>query len=619
MKTSLDSSHQETMRFTKRALVCAAFVALLFICLLARLIYLQVIEHHFYATLSEKNIINIVPVKPTRGLIYDRNGILLAKNIPVYSLMIIPARTQNLKATIKTLSHILNLTPENIDHFYKNLKHYRRFQAVPLKDSLSETELDQFYVNQYRLPGAVINTNMMRYYPLGKTVSAVVGYVGRINANELATKADNNYTASDEIGKAGIEASEEKLLHGQVGAEEAEINARGKTVRILKKTPSTPGQSIYLTIDSKLQAFAEKEMKGKSGAVVAIAPKTGEVLALVTNPSFDPNPFVMGISKKAYQKLLEAQNHPLFNRAIRGLYAPGSTVKPFISAYALEKNVITPKTQIYDRGTYQVPNTKHVFHDWKLTGHGWVNDYKAIVVSCDTFFYRLATALGIKRLNEALSAFGFGSKTGINLPHERSGVLPTPEWKRAFRGSSWYTGDTVQSGIGQGYLLTTPLQLAFATATLAEHGKKMLPSLLLKTQLPNGDIVTSPPSAQTPIDYKNPTSWELPIEGMRGVIMSPLGTAWIFGKHAPFSAAAKTGTAQVYGHKRDEELSQKNLPKKLRNNHLFIVFAPIKNPKIALAVVVEHDAFADLIARKILDFYFSHLNDKRVSNATHSR
>lgn len=365
---ALNNPHQESKRFIKRSAICAAAVAVLFLCLFARLIYLQLIEHYFYATLSKKNIINIIPVKPARGLIYDRNGVLLAKNTPVYSLMIIPGRVTHLKATIEALEPLIHLSPEDIASFYKNLKNYRRFQLVPLKENLSESELSQFYVNQYKFPGVVINTSLMREYPLGKTMGSVVGYVGRINPDELAQQNSSNYTPSDAIGKTGIEAENEAQLHGKIGTEEVEIDARGKTVRIIKQTPPIPGDSIYLTIDSKLQAYAEKQMAGKNGAVVAIDPATGQVLALVTTPSYDPNPFVEGISHKDYSALLNAPGEPLFNRAIRGLYAPGSTVKPFISAYALENNIITPETEIYDPGYYRVENTKHIFHDWKHSG-----------------------------------------------------------------------------------------------------------------------------------------------------------------------------------------------------------------------------------------------------------
>jgi len=595
---------QESRRFSKRTAVCASFVIVFFLIILVRLFYLQIIAHRMYATLSKHNIISVIPAKPARGLIYDRHGVLLAKNIPVYSLMLIPGRIDNMKKTITGLTSVMHLTPDEIKNFYHVLKRYRRYQLVPLRDSLTEKQIAQFYVNQYRFPGVLVERNMLRHYPLGKVMSNVLGYVGRINASELATVDSRNYTASDFIGKSGIEIFDEELLHGKLGIEEAEINASGETVRILKKIAPTPGQNVYLTIDSKLQAFAQKALGKDDGAIVAIAPATGQVLALATNPSFDANAFVTGMSQAHYQKLLKAPGHPLFNRAIRGLYAPGSTVKPFTAFYALNNDVITPKDRIFDPGWFRVPNTKHIFHDWKLGGHGWVNVDKALTISCDTFFYKLAYKLGIKRLDSALESFGFGRKTGINLPGERAGILPTPHWKSMHNGHSWYTGDTILTEIGQGFMLSTPLQLAQATATLAEKGRIIQPTLLLKTQAANGVITPMPLQMEGNISIKNKNAWKVVTDGMHAVVANPVGTAWAFGRHPAYSVAAKTGTAQVFGTNRDEERSRANIPKKLRNNHLFIAFAPINHPQIAIAIVIEHTSFADHIARRVMDYYF---------------
>lgn len=615
----VNNEHQEKQRFLKRSVVCIGGVFFLFVILCARLVYLQIIEHHFYQTLSNKNIISVIPISPIRGLIYDRNGVLLAKNMPVYRLMIIPGRVKDLDATLLALKPIVGLTDDDITQFKHKKTQFHRYQMVPLKDHLTETEVDQFYVNHYRFPGVIVQRSFMRDYPLNSTLSDVVGYVGKINTQELASVPADNYTPSDDIGKAGIEAQDETLLHGKAGSEEAEINAAGKIVRVIKVTPPVPGDNITLTIDSRLQSYAQKTLKNESGAIVAIQPNTGQVLALVTNPSFNPNLFVKGISSKTYQQLLSDPEHPLFNRALKGLYAPGSTVKPFIAAAALNDGVISPDFKILDHGFYQVPNTKHIFHDWKRNGHGWVNVYKAIIVSCDTFFYTLADKLGVKSLDNALDLFGFGQKTGIDLPGERSGVVPTPHWKRAYRGQSWYTGDTVLTGIGQGFMLSTPLQLAYATAIMAEHGTGYIPTLLLKLKTPGGKVDQIQPEQTKHIAFQKPGIWQLVISGMRGVIMNHLGTAWAFGKNASYTAAAKTGTAQVYGHNRDEERSRTNIPYKLRNNHLFIVFAPIKHPQIALAVVVEHASFADRIARNILDFYFKHCaDDGDIKNALHA-
>lgn len=609
METLIDSTKQESKRFSKRSMICALFVLIFFFVVLLRLGYLQLVEHHFYATLSKHNIISVIPVKPDRGFIYDRHHILLAKNVPIYSLMVIPGRAINLKKTIQQLMPIMHFTPEELKTFYRSLKLYHRYQTVPLKETLTETQVDQFYVNQYRFPGVLVQTNMIRKYPWGKVMSNVIGYVGRINANELTSMHSHNYTASDDIGKAGVEAAQEKRLHGTLGAAEAEIDASGKQVRILKITPPIPGKNIYLTIDVKLQKFAEKALGKNSGAIVIIQPDTGQVLALATNPNFDPNVFVTGISQKAYQTLLRAQNHPLFNRATRGLYSPGSVVKPFVAFYALRKKIITSQDHINDHGWFRIPGTKHIFHDWKRVGHGWVNVTRALMISCDTFFYQLAAMMGVKRLDDALFSFGFGRQTGLDLPGERAGLLPTPHWKWVYKGRAWYTGDTILTGIGQGFMLTTPLQLAVATASLAEHGKKIKPVLfqniraLRETHRTTGKFQGKEPRF-SPLSHANSIAWKTVTKGMRAVISNPVGTAWAFGRNAPYAVAGKTGTAQVFGTNRDEERSRTNVPKKLRNNHLFIGFAPIKHPKVAIAVVVEHASFADRIARKVLDYYF---------------
>ena len=431
--------------------------------------------------------------------------------------------------------------------------------------------------------------------------------MGRITAKELHEVNPINYSGSAYIGKRGIEKYYEALLHGQVGAEEAETNAAGQVVRVLKNISAKPGQNIYLTIDSKLQAYAEKALGKNDGAIVAVDPANGQVLTLVTKPTYNPNPFVTGISSKAYNTLVHSPGNPLYNRAIRGEYAPGSTIKPFFAVGGLDSHIINTQYQIYDPGWFRLPNTKHIYHDWKVTGHGWVNVKKAIIVSCDIFFYNLAVNLGISRMDTILNGFGFGKPTNIDMPFALNGIVPSPAWKMQHHGRPWYTGDTVITGIGQGSLLVTPLQLAQATATLAEHGQGYQPQLVLKTVAEDGVIDMHQPIALAPIQLSNPKIWHTVIKAMMGVIYNPYGTAVLFGRHPPYTAAAKTGTAQVFGKQRDEEWSRTNIPKRLRNNHLFIVFAPAKNPKIALAMVIEHAGLEDKIARKILDFYFSEL------------
>lgn len=599
----------KNIKFEKRLFKSRSFIAFFFILflvfvLIGRLIYLQIKSNHFYSTLSQHNLLNIVPIQPNRGLIYDRNGVLLAKDIPSYTLVVVPNDIKHLDGIIKRLKRIIPISNEEIQQFFHNLYQYRPFQPVPLKYKLTDAEVARFYVNSYQFPTVHIETQMIRYYPLADITSDVLGYVGRINPYELHQLNRQGYTADALIGKTGIEKYYEKQLHGKMGAEEAEIDASGRAVRILKKIPPIPGDTIYLTIDSKLQTKAKKVLGNESGAIVIMQPNTGQVLALVTNPSFDSNPFVSGLSQGKYKKLLNSPEHPLYNRAIRGQFASGSTIKPFLALTGLDDGIINPQYQIYDPGWFQLPNTHHIYHDWKAGGHGWVNLRRAIAVSCDVYFYRLAVALGIDRIDTILHQFGFGYLTGIDLPEEVPGLVPSPNWKIRVKGYPWYTGDTIETGIGQGFFLVTPLQLAQAVSILAEHGKRYRPSLLLKIIKPNGSEKVQAPILEPPVKLKNQINWNIVIHAMQDVVDKPWGSAEFFGKHPGFSVAGKTGTAQVYGHQRDEDTTQVNVAKRLRNNHLFIAFAPVEHPQISVVVVVEHSAMADKMTGEIMNYYF---------------
>lgn len=607
MKTKAHfKNHQHEQRlFQSRIIALVITIALISLFIVGRLFELQIINHHLYTTLSRDNFLNTIPIIPKRGLIYDRNGVLLAKNIPSYSLAIIPDQIKSLNATLNNLNKIIPIDANDRKEFARERIQHRPFQAVPIKDHLTPEEVARFYVNQYQFPGVVIQAKMMRKYPLGETTADVVGYVGRINSNDMSNVNPSQYTLADDIGKTGIEKYYETTLRGTIGVEEAEINASGKVVRVLKENNSRAGQDIYLTIDSQLQAIAEHALRNNSGAVVVIQPKTGEILTLATHPSYDPNQFVAGISQADYQKLLNAPEHPLYNRATRGLFAAGSTVKPFYGLAALNDGVVNTQYQIYDPGWFQLPNNQHVYHDWKYNGHGWVNLSKAITVSCDTYFYNLAVKMGIHRLDDILHTFGFGEPTGVDLTDEVSGLVPTPQWKMAYQGHPWYTGDTIVTGIGQGYLLVTPLQLATATTILANRGWLVKPHLLLKSALDQHSNDFHP-EAQQVIKLPHPEEWTTVINAMQGVITSPIGTGELFG-HPSYPVAAKTGTAQVYGHQRDEDRTITNIPKRLRNNHLFIAFAPVNHPQIAVAVVVEHAAEAAHVARVVMDAYFAEL------------
>ncbi|MFW0090636.1 MAG: penicillin-binding protein 2 [Coxiella-like endosymbiont] len=599
---------QLEMRLFRNRCLAALFLLFIFaFVLISQLIYLQIKNHRFYSTLSQHNLLNIIPIQPNRGLIFDRNGILLAKDIPTYTLTIIPNGAKHLNAMIKRLSKVISLSEDDIKRFHRIAYQYRPYQPIPLKYKLTNEEVARFYVNQYRFPKVEIKTRMMRYYPLANITSNVLGYVGHINPQELQKLNADNYTADDDIGKMGIEKYYEKRLHGTLGAEKVETDASGRIVRTLKEISPNAGDNIYLTIDSKLQAEANKVLGDESGAIVVMAPDTGQILALVTKPSFNPNPFSSGLSLQAYQKLLNSPLHPLYNRPIRGQFASGSTIKPFLAIFGLDEGIVTPQYQIYDPGWFQLPNTKHIYHDWRLTGHGWVDIVKAIAVSCDVYFYNLAVIMGIDRIDDILHKFGFGQLTGVDLPEEVPGLIPSPDWKIGVQGYPWYTGDTIETGIGQGFFLVTPLQLAQGVSIIAERGKKYRPTLLFKSVAQNGTETIPPLISETPVVLKNPNNWNIIIRAMQDVVDKPWGTADFFGKHPGFTVAAKTATAQIYGHQRDEDTSRTNIPKRLRNNHLFIAFASVNHPEIAVAVVVEHNAMADKMAGEIMNYYFNHL------------
>lgn len=593
---------RESQLFTNRIIFSFVVAALLSFILIVRLGYLQLTQHDLYSTLSTKNFLGVIPIEGNRGLIFDRNGVLLAQNRPSFNLSLIPDRVKNIDKTIQELQELVSINDIDIANFKRSLKRLHPFEPVTLRFKLSEEEVAKFYVNQYRFPGAVINVEMIRYYPFKEVMTPAIGYVGRINQNELSQLDSVNYQGSNYMGKTGIEKYYEPVLHGRVGFEEVEMDANGKVVRSLKKKAPVPGKNLYLTIDSELQIAAQKALGTESGAVVAIEPSTGDILALVSNPSYDPNLFVAGISQKDYSDLLNSAEHPLYNRAVRGQFPPGSTIKPFYALALLDLNIVNVDYHISDPGIFRLPHVEHVYHDWKKGGHGLVNIVTAITVSCDIYFYTVALKLGIKHMDEYLNSFGFGTATQIDLPDELPGLVPSPEWKHAKHAAAWYPGDTVITGIGQGYLLVTPLQLAAATAMIANRGLRYQPHLLSKTEDLQDGRVAYETKALNPLVLKEPGTWEIVIEGMQQVLQSQHGTAWAVGHTMPYTAAAKTGTAEVYG-KHDPNITDAMVVKRLRNNHLFISFAPLDHPKIAIAVIVEHENIANKVARAVLDQY----------------
>ncbi len=608
---------EEKTLFQRRLAIAATVMILLIAVLIGRLIALQIFEHAKYKALSEANQYNMIPIPPPRGLIYDRNGVLLADNMPVYSLDIINKVVKDIPGTIKSLQQIIAISPDDIEQFQKIRRQSRPLEPMPLKMKLSDDEVAKFYLNQYRFPGVMVNARLIRHYPMGDTMVTPIGYVGRINEEEMKKVDQTNYSASNYIGKIGLEKHYEALLHGKVGYQQVEIDAGGRVVKTLKRTEPVPGANIYLSIDSKLQIAAEKALGDHRGAVVAIDPQTGQVLALVSNPRYDPNIFVRGVTPSEFSALQNAPDRPLYNRAVRGQYPPGSTIKPFYAIEGLDSETVTPGFKINDPGYFSLPNSRHVYRDWKKGGHGVVDVYRAIVVSCDIYFYNLAVKMGIDKMEDILKRFGFGANTGLDIDEELSGNVPNPQWKKQNRHEQWYPGDTVITGIGQGFLLFTPVQQAAATAALAMHGKRFQPRMLLKIQNQDGSVVAPPPVPLAPVNLTHPKVWDLVIAGMVGVVRDQGGTAYAFGRNPPYNVAGKTGTAEVprpaiY----KTYTSNAGIPEKYRSHSWFIAYAPVENPSIALCVIVENNpGKAVIVAKQIFDYYF-HVNDPTQSPTT---
>ncbi len=606
-RLTIKNYHQEASLFLRRVIIAATIILLLASILVARLFYLQITEHNRFSTLSLQNQQELIPIEPNRGLIYDRNGVLLAENLPSFSLDIIPDHVPNIKKTIAELRTLFDIDDEAIKQFYQHRRQHRAFEPVSLKLKLTDDEVARFYVNLYRFPGVTINARLMRNYPLGPDLVTVLGYVGRINEKELKTIDSANYSASNYIGKIGIEHFYEDELHGIVGYNQVEVNATGQIVRILKRYDPTPGDNIILSIDSKLQHVAHQAFEGERGGLVAIDPNNGEVLALVSHPNYDPNLFVNGISNNDYQLLREAADKPLQNRAVRGLYPFGSTIKPFFALQGLNTAIITPTDAVNCHGYFSLPGVSRQWRDWnhKKGGHGHTTVHDAVRESCDVFFYTLGTKLGITKLDDILHKFGFGELTHIDLNEELPGVVASPEWKQKNQHAKWYPGDTVNASIGQGFMLTTPLQLAHGVATLANRGVRYQPQLLHKVEKSSGETIVQPPILQSPVVLEDDKNWDVVINAMAEVISSPQGTAYVkFGHPDLYTAAAKTGTAQVYrpsalADKKDEEVAEQ-----YRDNSLFIVFAPVEKPQIALGVIAENSHSAAKVARAVLDAFF---------------
>ncbi|HAT9214857.1 TPA: penicillin-binding protein 2 [Legionella pneumophila subsp. pneumophila] len=596
-----ESQHQ---RFRLNLLI--AILIILSLILILRLAFLQISEFKRYQTLSLKNQMSVIPIAPPRGVILDRNGVLLAENIPVYVLEITPERVKDMKQTLTKLRELIpSITDEDIDSFNKTRLQNRSFVPIPIKLKLSQEEVATFASNQYHFPGVSIKARLMRHYPLGEITAHALGYVGRINIQELKQVDSTNYRATNFIGKAGVEKYYEDILHGKVGYQMVETDVSGRTLRIINKVNPHSGAKLYLSIDARLQEAAYNALKDKRGAVVVINSRNGEVLVMVSSPSFDPNIFVSGVSKADYKVLSNALQRPLFNRAVRGVYPPASTIKPFVGLAGLDKGFITTTTEIYDPGKYKLPTSSHVYRDWKKTGHGVINFKRAITVSCDTFFYQLGNKMGISNIEDMLVKFGLGQLTHVDLHEEANGVIPSARWKRQTKGVSWYPGDTLISAIGQGFMLATPLQMANATASLSQHGQRFRPHLLIKTvNSDTNETEEYKPFEEYPVSLRDEANWDVVIDAMHSVLTSNEGTGYRFGRNPPYPVAGKTGTAQVYSGRQYEKAKYEDIPEHLRDNSLFIAFTPVEKPEIAIAVVVENDTIASTVARKVLDTYY---------------
>ena len=602
----LKDTIRESQAFLTRAIIAGMLVLLAVMVLTWRMFQLQILEHEHFTTLSRENRVKVVPVPPTRGLIYDRKGVLLAQNRPAYTLEITPEQVDDLEQTLRELAEVIEIDEEDLERFNRLKERKRRFDSLPIRVNLSPDETAQFAVHRHRFPGVDIKAQLLRHYPHDIKTTHVLGYVGRVSQRDLEQIDASNYAGSSHIGKNGVEKTYESALHGEVGFEQVEVNAAGRRVRTLSQTPPDPGVDVHLHLDIALQEVAMKAFADNNGAAVAINPRNGGVLAFVSQPGYDPNLFVEGISTKKYKALQEDPSRPLTNRALRGQYPPGSTVKPFMGLAGLERNTIQFDSSVYCPGFYRLPGNEHRYRDWKKGGHGSMDLEDAIVQSCDVFFYKLAYETGIDKLHKFLSHFGFGRRTGIDLTGESTGLLPSRAWKRRARNQPWYPGETLIMGIGQGYFLTTPLQLAAATAAIANNGVYFTPRMVeyLRAR-DSGEITPIPPSVhQIPIGRQH--NWDDVRNGMLKVVEGARGTAKRI-RSKDYRIAGKTGTAQVFSVAQDEEYDEEAIEKKLRDHALFIAYAPIEDPQIAVAVVVENGghggSVAAPIARQIMDAY----------------
>lgn len=596
-------------RATIAFIVCVAAVSMLGL----RYVYLQVISHDEFTARSNTNRVRIVPVPPNRGLIYDRRGRPVAENLPAYRLELVPEKVDDVEQTILELRELIDLPEDAYDRFQKTRNRYRVFDSVPLKFNLSDEEVARFAVDRHKFNGLEIVPYLSRYYPYKELLTHVLGYVGRLDENDLQRVNQSNYRGTTHIGKGGIERYYETELHGISGVEKIETNAQGRVLQVLEREDPVHGDDLILSLDVLIQQAAWDALGDRAGAVVAMDPNDGSILAMVSKPAFDANAFVHGISGKDYRAILNAPGRPLFNRALLGGYEPGSTLKPFVALAGLELEVTTPERRIFSSGSFQLSPNSRPYRDWKRGGHGWVTVEEALEQSVNTYFYQLAVDLGIDSMHDYLAPFGFGERTGLDLLGENRGVLPSRPWKRGQFGQPWYPGETVIAGIGQGFNVVTPVQLATALTTLVNGGTRYAPRLLFASKNAidqQATRVVAPVEAQIPI--LNQSNWDAVQEGMRLVVHGDRGTARAIRPESGFEIGGKSGTAQVVAQSETTDRQSADTAAHLRHHALFIAYAPFENPGIVVATVVEHggggSSQAAPVARAVIDAWLSQEN-----------
>ncbi len=603
-------SEPDRRRFLLRAALSGGVATLLLLLVLGQVFFLQVVNHEHYATLADGNRVRVEPIPPTRGTIYDRHGEVLARNVPTYQLELTPEQVTDIDGTLDELSEFIRFDDRDRERFFDLMQTQRRFQPAPIRQRLTDEEVARFAVERQNFPGVEIRARLAREYPHGEAAAHVVGYLGAISREDLPRIDARRYRGTNQIGKTGIEFSYEPMLHGTAGNRRIETNAQGRVIRTLDvREPAIPGNDVVLNLDMNLQRLAHEGLEGQRGAVVALDPRDGGVLAMASRPSYDPNRLATGMERAELEQLQNDPERPLFNRALRGTYPPGSTIKPFLGAAGISTRLIDPEDDINCTGEFRLDGWERPFRDWRREGHGPTDYHRAVVESCDIYFYKLAKDMGIEGIHGFLTAFGLGSRSGLDVPGEEEGIVPSREWKRAALGESWFRGETVIAGIGQGYMLTTPLQLAKATATLANRGLARQPRLLRGIQDGFSDNFTEmPPPEPTQAEFPTPmpeSAWQRTFAAMEDSVHGPRGTGRVIGIGAPYQIAGKTGTSQVFTLGEDEEYEHEELAYHLRDHALFISFAPAENPEIAVAVVVEHGGgggeAAAPIARTLMD------------------